>query len=102
MFTVPSLDKFTENKEDSIIPGELKYGDGSLILNCGRNAVILKIVNNGDRPIQVFCQCVAPCTLAFWIKFMHFFSVISLKNSFIPYQKCSVTYSATGFLNEVL
>lgn len=51
---VPSLDKFTENKEDSsIIPGELKYGNGSLTLNCGRNAVILKIVNNGDRPIQV-------------------------------------------------
>jgi urease beta subunit len=45
---------FIENKEDSIIPGELKAEDGNLILNAGREAVSLKVVNNGDRPIQVF------------------------------------------------
>ncbi|WJX39541.1 Urease, variant 3 [Trifolium repens] len=50
---VPSLDMFIENKEDSIIPGELKAEDGNLILNAGREAVSLKVVNNGDRPIQV-------------------------------------------------
>ncbi|KAH1250651.1 Urease [Glycine max] len=50
---VPSLDKFAENKEDNRIPGEIIYGDGSLVLNPGKNAVILKVVSNGDRPIQV-------------------------------------------------
>ncbi|XP_004502315.1 urease [Cicer arietinum] len=50
---VPSLDIFMENKEDGIIPGELKSEDGSLILNPGRVAVSLKVVNNGDRPVQV-------------------------------------------------
>jgi hypothetical protein len=54
VFTVPSLDMFIENKDDSIIPGELKSQDGNLILNAGREAVSLKVVNNGDRPIQVF------------------------------------------------
>nr|KYP52960.1 Urease [Cajanus cajan] len=49
---VPSLDMFPENKED-IIPGEIINRDGCLILNLGRKAVILKVVNNGDRPIQV-------------------------------------------------
>ncbi|TKY59873.1 Urease protein [Spatholobus suberectus] len=49
---VPSLDKFAESKEDNI-PGEIICGDGCLILNLGRKAVILKVVNNGDRPIQV-------------------------------------------------
>ncbi|MCI42091.1 urease, partial [Trifolium medium] len=48
---VPSLDMFIENKENSIIPGELKSEDGSLILNAGREAISLKVVNNGDRPI---------------------------------------------------
>ncbi|CAL5203705.1 unnamed protein product [Lathyrus oleraceus] len=50
---VPSLDMFIENNEDDNIPGEIKSGDGSLILNAGREAVYLKVVNNGDRPIQV-------------------------------------------------
>ncbi|XP_010531619.1 PREDICTED: urease [Tarenaya hassleriana] len=49
---VPSLDKFPELSED-VIPGDIKYGDGSIILNQGRKAVILKVVNTGDRPVQV-------------------------------------------------
>ena len=73
MFAVPSLDKFAENKEDNRIPGEIIYGDGSLVLNPGKNAVILKVVSNGDRPIQVFAlnyledffHCVVPTTSAF-------------------------------------
>ncbi|KAL2903604.1 Urease [Bienertia sinuspersici] len=49
---VPSLDKFPEI-EDSIIPGEMRLGVGDIPLNNGRRAVILKVVNNGDRPVQV-------------------------------------------------
>ncbi|XP_027342772.1 urease [Abrus precatorius] len=50
---VPSLDKFPENKEDNKIPGEIICKEDSLILNPWRKAVILEVVNNGDRPIQV-------------------------------------------------
>ncbi|CAO2829435.1 unnamed protein product [Amaranthus hypochondriacus] len=49
---VPSLDKFPEIK-DEIIPGELRPGVGDIALNNGRRAVILKVINNGDRPVQV-------------------------------------------------
>ncbi|XP_020212240.1 urease [Cajanus cajan] len=50
---VPSLDKFTANDEDNRIPGEIIVVGGNLVLNHGRKAVILKVVNNGDRPVQV-------------------------------------------------
>ncbi|GAB2280601.1 Urease [Dionaea muscipula] len=49
---VPSLDKFPEIK-DYTIPGELRCGVGNILLNTGRRAVILKVTNTGDRPIQV-------------------------------------------------
>ncbi|KAL4638694.1 hypothetical protein ACB092_03G164500 [Castanea dentata] len=49
---VPSLDKFPD-VEDKKFPGEIIYGDGNITLNCGRKAVILKVVNTGDRPVQV-------------------------------------------------
>lgn len=54
-FAVPSLDKFPEIK-DEIIPGELRPGVGDIALNNGRRAVILKVINNGDRPVQVHCS----------------------------------------------
>ncbi|CAL0304708.1 unnamed protein product [Lupinus luteus] len=50
---VPSVDKFNDNEADKGIPGEIISRDGSLILNPGRKAVKLRVVNNGDRPIQV-------------------------------------------------
>ncbi|KAM4120387.1 hypothetical protein ACJW30_03G127400 [Castanea mollissima] len=49
---VPSLDKFPD-VEDKKFPGEIIYGDGNITLNRGRKAVILKVVNTGDRPVQV-------------------------------------------------
>lgn len=52
MFAVPSLDKFP-TIEDNRIPGEIIVGGGNLILNSGRKAVILRVVNIGDRSIQV-------------------------------------------------
>lgn len=50
---VPSLDKFPE-MEDNKIPGEVIFGDGAIVLNHGRKAIVLKVVNTGDRPVQVF------------------------------------------------
>ncbi|WVZ04987.1 hypothetical protein V8G54_018333 [Vigna mungo] len=50
---VPSLDKFTENEEDHRIPGQIIFGGENLILNPGRRAISLRVVNKGDRPIQV-------------------------------------------------
>ncbi|KAM7484096.1 hypothetical protein LguiA_000105 [Lonicera macranthoides] len=49
---VPSLEKFPRIEEDKI-PGELKFGGGYIMLNSGRKALILKVTNTGDRPIQV-------------------------------------------------
>ncbi|GAB4853150.1 Urease [Ancistrocladus abbreviatus] len=49
---VPSLHKFPD-LEDDTIPGELRFGDGNISLNTGRRVVILKVINTGDRPIQV-------------------------------------------------
>ncbi|CAH8382795.1 unnamed protein product [Eruca vesicaria subsp. sativa] len=49
---VPSLDKFPESHEE-VIPGDIIYGDGSIIINHGRKAIVLKVVNTGDRPVQV-------------------------------------------------
>ncbi|CAN6843511.1 unnamed protein product [Brassica oleracea] len=49
---VPSLDKFPE-AHDEVIPGNITYGDGSIIINHGRKAIVLKVVNTGDRPVQV-------------------------------------------------
>ncbi|KAJ0094307.1 hypothetical protein Patl1_16893 [Pistacia atlantica] len=48
---VPALDKFLEI-EGGKIPGRVISRDGSITLNHGRKAVILKVVNTGDRPIQ--------------------------------------------------
>ena len=52
-FAVPSADKFTVLEYD-IDPGEVIFGDGNISLNSRRKAVILKVINTGDRPVQVF------------------------------------------------
>ncbi len=36
-----------------MIPGELHCGDGEVELNAGRATLVVRVVNNGDRPIQV-------------------------------------------------
>src|SRR5260221_14419421 len=36
-----------------MIPGEIKVASGDIELNKGRRTVVLKVVNTGDRPIQV-------------------------------------------------
>ncbi|KAF8399910.1 hypothetical protein HHK36_015780 [Tetracentron sinense] len=49
---VPSLDKFLGPGDDEI-PGELCFGVGNITLNTGRRAVILRVINTADRPIQI-------------------------------------------------
>uniref|UniRef100_A0A6N2MTP0 urease n=2 Tax=Salix viminalis TaxID=40686 RepID=A0A6N2MTP0_SALVM len=49
---VPSLDKFPAIEDDEI-PGAIIFGDGNVTINLGRKAVTLKVINSGDRPIQV-------------------------------------------------
>ncbi|MGH2840000.1 MAG: urease subunit beta [Solirubrobacteraceae bacterium] len=36
-----------------MIPGELRCREGELELNAGRATMIVRVVNGGDRPIQV-------------------------------------------------
>ncbi|GJY95969.1 RNA-directed DNA polymerase, eukaryota [Tanacetum coccineum] len=49
---IPSLEKFPIIEGDKI-PGELILRNGYVLLNSGREAVILKVTKDGDRPIQV-------------------------------------------------
>ena len=39
-----------------MIPGEIFPADGELILNAGREAIILIVANTGARPVQVGCH----------------------------------------------
>lgn len=36
-----------------IIPGEVIYGDGPVLINGGKESITLRVVNTADRPIQV-------------------------------------------------
>ena len=36
-----------------IVPGEFLYGDGDIVINEGAERLVLDVVNDGDRPIQV-------------------------------------------------
>ena len=36
-----------------MIPGEVLSGDGAVIGNAGQPVVVLRVVNTGDRPVQV-------------------------------------------------
>jgi urease subunit gamma/beta len=38
---------------DEVVPGEIIAGDGDIELNAGRRKATLKVVNTGDRPIQI-------------------------------------------------
>lgn len=52
-FAVPSQEQFL-SVEDNITPGQIIFGGGDIRINLGRKAVKLKVINTGDRPIQVF------------------------------------------------
>ena len=36
-----------------MIPGEIEVGEGSISLNVDRETLIVEVVNEGDRPVQV-------------------------------------------------
>lgn len=36
-----------------MIPGEVRPAPGSLTLNAGASALVLRVANSGDRPVQV-------------------------------------------------
>ena len=36
-----------------VVPGEVRVGEGAVVLNAGRPVVTLRVVNTGDRPVQV-------------------------------------------------
>lgn len=38
---------------ENVVPGELRLGEGELELNPGRERRTLRVLNTGDRPVQV-------------------------------------------------
>ena len=39
--------------KDDVVPGEIITDDGDIELNAGRRKTTLKVVNTGDRPVQI-------------------------------------------------
>ncbi len=37
----------------ALVPGEIRYGEGTITLNAGAQRISMDIVNTGDRPVQV-------------------------------------------------
>ena len=37
----------------TVVPGEILLGDGPVTINAGRSVTTLRVVNTGDRPVQV-------------------------------------------------
>lgn len=54
-FAVPSVDRFPE-VSGAKIPGELIVRPGQILINSGRKCIVLKVLNTGDRPIQVLIR----------------------------------------------
>ncbi|TPG33724.1 urease subunit beta [Mycobacterium hodleri] len=42
-----------EEQRTSVIPGEIVFGDGDILINEGAERLELDVVNTGDRPVQV-------------------------------------------------
>ena len=40
-------------QSDAVVPGEILPLDGDIEINAGRRTVTLKVVNTGDRPVQI-------------------------------------------------
>ena len=40
-----------------MIPGEYFIGEGEIVCNAGRPVTTIKVVNTGDRPVQVGSHC---------------------------------------------
>ncbi len=36
-----------------MIPGEIRFGEGDIVINAGRPVTTLRVVNAADRPVQV-------------------------------------------------
>jgi len=36
-----------------MIPGEILFGGDEIVINAGRDALVLTVANTGDRPVQV-------------------------------------------------
>jgi urease subunit beta len=36
-----------------MVPGEVLYGDGPVLINEGKDVIRLRVTNTGDRPVQV-------------------------------------------------
>jgi urease subunit beta len=42
-----------EQSGQPVIPGEVVYGEGDVVINEGAERLEMNVVNNGDRPVQV-------------------------------------------------
>ena len=45
--------KKKSNNKDDVVPGEIISGDGDLKINAGKQTKKVKVLNTGDRPVQI-------------------------------------------------
>ena len=50
---VPDISIFKDHPEEGLIPGKVYTVEGNLTLNKGRLQTIIKVLNTGDRPVQI-------------------------------------------------
>jgi len=51
---IPHLEVFAAtHPEEGLIPGAIHSLEGNIVLNAGRESILLKVINCSDRPIQV-------------------------------------------------
>ena len=42
-----------KKSKDNVVPGEIIAGDGDVKINAGKRSIKLKVLNTGDRPVQI-------------------------------------------------
>ena len=53
LVTVPDPIRHGKKKVRGVSPGELDCEEGEIEINAGRRSVTIKVVNTGDRPVQI-------------------------------------------------
>ena len=51
--SVPDVEIFKDHPEEGLVPGKVQTIPGSIAINQGRVRITLKVLNTGDRPVQI-------------------------------------------------
>ena len=52
-YPVPDMSAFKDHPEEGLVPGQIHTIPGAIVINQDRRRIALKVMNTGDRPVQV-------------------------------------------------